>query len=109
MSVALTITAANKAPRVIEVSSGDTVTLVKTDANVMIHAASTLAALTVILPPAIGLSPGKSVNIGFAVSVTALTLQSGAGNTFLISPPTGGVINTVARFTLDVLNRWCFI
>ncbi|OAI26954.1 hypothetical protein A1351_14015 [Methylosinus sp. R-45379] len=109
MTAALTIKAANRAPRVVEAVEGGALALGSTDSIVVIHAVEALGAFTVTLPPATGLVPGKEIRIGFAVAVAALTMNAGDLNTFLITPPSTVSANTALRYVLDASNRWCAV
>lgn len=103
----LQIRAANKTPRVISVTAGGTATLVASDTNVVLFNAATLATLTVALPAASTIMPGKELNIGFGNGVTTVTWSAGAGNTVLRALPTTMAAATSIRLVLDGSYRWC--
>lgn len=63
--------------------TGTSITVAAGTSKLMLNPAGTIAALTVVLPPATSLVDGQSFNIYSTQTVTALTVTAGTGTTIV--------------------------
>jgi hypothetical protein len=83
--------------------TGATITTAAADRVLYVNPAGTIAALTLLLPPAP--SAGQTFQLSFSQIVTALTVQDGAGNAV---QSTAGAVSTGIeyRFVSGAWVRW---
>lgn len=77
--------------------TGGTVVVPSTASMVLLRPAGTLATLTVTLPAAAGLVDGQTIEIGSSQTVTALTVNAGAGAT-VSNAPTALTVSATASY-----------
>lgn len=88
--------------------TGATITTAAGTSKLVLTPAATIAAQTVVLPPAAGNVDGATFEVGSSQVITALTFTAGAGNT-LISSPTTIAANGSVKFVWRASNASWYV
>lgn len=86
-------------------TTGTTIAMTKSQSQLYINPAATIAALTVLLPPAP--AQGQTVTLSFGHIVTALTIQDALGNAVAGAASAGAVgVSTTLKYLGAAWVKW---